>query len=220
MHHRHAHQTAPGTRGITIHWAKAYDRRLALLEILTFGRVREIRTMMIEKAGLKSGDQVLDVGCGPGYVTLMAKQRVGPRGRAVGIDAAPEMIEAARQKAQRTDLDVEFKVDLIEKLSFPDNSFDAVLSSLMMHHLPDDLKREGLAEVRRVLKPGGCLMIVDMKRPESWLGRALQSVIMHRSMPVGVQDLGALLQETGFERIEPGNTRVKMIGYVRGYVRK
>jgi hypothetical protein len=56
-----------------------------------------------------------------------------------------------------------------------------------------------------------------MKRPESWLGRALLPLMLHRSMPVGVQDLGTLLQEMGFERIESGNTRVKMIGYLRGH---
>jgi demethylmenaquinone methyltransferase/2-methoxy-6-polyprenyl-1,4-benzoquinol methylase/phosphoethanolamine N-methyltransferase len=175
--------------------------------------------MMVEKAGIKPGDHVLDVGCGPGDVILIAKAQVGPHGQAVGIDAAPEMIEVARQKAARAGQDVDFKVALIEKLPFPDGSFDAVLSSLMMHHLPDDIKREGLAEVRRVLKPGGCLMIVDMKRPESWLGRALLPLMLHRSMPAGVQDLPPLVQEMGFERIESGNTRATMIGYVRGYSR-
>jgi len=218
MHHRHTTPAAPETRGATIHWAHAYDS-LSLPKLLTLGKIDDVWRMMIDKADLNPGDQVLDVGCGPGNLTRLAKERVGPFGRAAGIDASPEMIEVARQRARQAGLDIEFQIDLIEKMSFPDHSFEAVLSSMMMHHLPDDLKREALLEVKRVLKPGGCLMIVDMKRPESLLGRALLTLMVHRSMPVGVQDLLGYLQEAGFERVEMGDTRVKMLGYILGYTR-
>jgi len=218
MHHRHTSPAAPKTIGATIHWAQAYDR-LSLPKLLTLGKIDDVWRMMVDKADLKPGGQVLDVGCGPGNLTRLAKNRVGSTGRAAGIDASPEMIEVARQKARQTGLEIEFHINLIEKMSFPDHSFEAVLSSMMMHHLPNDLKREALLEVRRVLKPGGCLMIVDMKRPESLLGRVLLPLMVHRSMPVGVQDLMDYLQEAGFERVEMGDTRVKMLGYIRGFSR-
>jgi ubiquinone/menaquinone biosynthesis C-methylase UbiE len=219
MYHRHVKQSAPETHGRTIRWAKLYDR-LALWQILTLGRGVKVWKVMLDKAGLKPGDRVLDVGCGPGSLALKAKERVGQAGEVIGIDASPEMIEVAQEKVQRASVQIDFRVEVVERLPFPDNSFDAVLSSLMMHHLPDDVKRQGLAEIRRVLKPGGCLVIVDFKRPESHLGRAFLPAMLHRSMPVGVQDLGALLKETGFEGIEFSDTQIKTFGYLRGYARK
>jgi demethylmenaquinone methyltransferase/2-methoxy-6-polyprenyl-1,4-benzoquinol methylase/phosphoethanolamine N-methyltransferase len=218
MHHRHARQAAPETRGATIHWAKIYDK-LALWQILTLGRGVKVWQVMLDKAGLKPGDRVLDVGCGPGSLALKAKERVGQAGQVVGIDASPEMIDVAREKAQRAGVKVDFRLEVVERLPFPNDSFDAVLSSLMMHHLPDDVKRQGLGEIRRVLKPGGILMIIDFKRPESRSGRALLPAMFHRSMPVGVQDLGGLLEEAGFERIELSDTQIKMFGYLQGYAR-
>ena len=75
------------------------------------------------------------------------------------------MIARANRKAVRRDLAIKFQIGVIEQLSFPDQSFDVVLSTFMMHHLPDDLKRRGLAEIARVLKPGGRLLVLDMKGP-------------------------------------------------------
>ena len=219
MHSRHSIQSAPETRGITIHWARAYDR-LAMWKILTLGRGIKIWQEMLDQSGLKPGNWALDVGCGPGSLTLQAKKRVGQAGRAVGIDASPEMIAVAREKAQRAGADVEFQLEAVERLPFPEDSFDVVLSSLMMHHLPDDVKRQGLSEIRRVLKPGGCLIILDFKCPDSNHRRALLPFMLHRSIQVGVQDLGALLEDAGITEIELRDTQIKAFGYLRGYARK
>ena len=72
-----------------------------------------------------------------------------------GIDASLEMIEVAKKKSGRVGADIDFRVALIEAIPFPDASFDLVTSSLMIHHLPPDLKLTGLTEVHRVLEPGG-----------------------------------------------------------------
>ena len=219
MHSRHSSQPVPETRGRTIHWAWAYDK-LAMWKILTLGRGVKVWQVMLDQSGLKPGDRALDVGCGTGSLTLQAKKRVGQAGRAVGIDASPEMIAVARDKAQRAGGIVEFQLEAVERLPFPDDSFDVVLSSLMMHHLPDDVKRQGLSEIRRVLKPGGCLMIMDFKRPESNHRRALLPFMLHRSIQVGVQDLGPLLEDVGFRELELSDTQIKTFGYLRGYARK
>jgi demethylmenaquinone methyltransferase/2-methoxy-6-polyprenyl-1,4-benzoquinol methylase/phosphoethanolamine N-methyltransferase len=92
---------------------------------------------------------VLDVGCGTGALTLLAKKHTGSAGQVCGLDASPEMIEVARHKATRAHADVDFRVGVVEQLPYPDGSFDVVLSSLMMHHLPADLKPKALAEIRR-----------------------------------------------------------------------
>lgn len=112
---------------------------------------------------------MLDVGCGTGVLTRMAADAVNPQGEAVGIDPAPKMIEVARRNAARTNNAAKFRLGVIEALPFEDDSFDVVLATLMLHHLPPDLKWQGLREVYRVLKPGGRLLIVDFDRPANLL---------------------------------------------------
>jgi ubiquinone/menaquinone biosynthesis C-methylase UbiE len=159
---------------------------------------------------------VLEVGCGTGDVALAARGPAGVSGAVYGIDPAPEMIAIARRKAQNAGIAVDFRVGVIEALPFGADTFDVALSSLMIHHLPDDLKRQGLAEVVRVLKPGGRLLIVDLKRPTDHLGRALLTVAFHGGLNSGVQDLPPLLHAAGFTSIETGDTGFRMLGFVRG----
>src|SRR5262249_23470302 len=99
---------------------------------------------------------------------------------------------------------------------FPDASFDVVLSSLMMHHLPADLKRRGLAEVARVLRPGGRLLIVDLKRPTTRLGRAMIRLSFHGGLREGGQDIAELMVEAGFTEVRVGDMRFSMLGFVTG----
>ena len=171
------HQPAPATQGRTIPWAAFYD---IVVRLMSLGKDSAIRKACVELAQINPGDKVLDVGCGTGDLTLEAKKIAGSIGEVYGTDASPKMIEQAQQKALRTNADVTFQVGLVENISFPDNHFEVVLSSLMMHHLPDDLKSAGLAEIYRVLKPGGRLLIVDMQSTASGsLGQRLSDFMIH-----------------------------------------
>lgn len=200
------------TTGKTLHAAHSYDRHVALL---TLGRGRARLERTIDLARIASGEHVLDVGCGTGEVTMRAKARTGSSGSVAGIDPSPEMIAVARQKAAQAELDVDYRVAAVEALPFPDATFDVVLSSLMMHHLPADLKPRGLAEIGRVLKPGGRLVVIDFKKPTSLLGRLAPVWLLHRSSAAhSLQDLVALLDEAGFTAIETGNAGVSYLGCV------
>jgi demethylmenaquinone methyltransferase/2-methoxy-6-polyprenyl-1,4-benzoquinol methylase/phosphoethanolamine N-methyltransferase len=160
--------SAPQTTGNVIHWAGRYG---AVVQILALGQAGRLRRKSIEFAQIMPGERVLDVGCGTGDLTLLAQERAGSTGQVCGLDPSPEMIEVARGKAVRQRAAVDFRVGVIERLPYPDGSFDVVLSSLMMHHLPADLKPIALAEIRRVLcrpdtvsgEPTGRLVIIDFK---------------------------------------------------------
>jgi ubiquinone/menaquinone biosynthesis C-methylase UbiE len=213
--HTHTHESPARTEGRFVQWASFYD---GLINLMTFGQIRRLRQMTIDQAGLRPGEVVLDVGCGTGAVTIPAKERVGNNGIAVGIDPDPAMISMARRKAKRKDLEIDFRVGVIESLPFPDETFDVVTSSLMMHHLPEHLRSKGLAETFRVLKPGGRILIAEMRRPTgSGFRRFLTSVILHHGHVVefGLEDLPKLLREAGFEDVEQLEDHFLMIGFVR-----
>jgi ubiquinone/menaquinone biosynthesis C-methylase UbiE len=177
-----------------------------------------MREEAADLAAIRPGESVLEVGCGTGELTRRARSRAGSAAIVAGIDPSAEMIGVARAKSQRAGLGIDYRVAAIEALPFVDASFDVVLSSLMMHHLPEDLKQLGLAEVRRVLKPGGRLLIVDMKRPTGFLSRLALPIVMHGGMTHGVQDLPAVVSGAGFVDVETGDTRFGPLGFVAAHV--
>ena len=187
------------TRGLILDSGWRYDLMEWLLDTFLFrGKLRELRQRTADLARIQPGEKVLDVGCGTGTLAMDIAPRVGAGGRVVGIDTGEQQIARARSKAARRSLSIDFKVGVIEHLDFPDQTFDVVLSTIMMHHLSDTLKRQGLAEIARVLKLGGRLVIADFKRPEE---RPAQPV----RFGVGgsrIQDLVALVKDARFLRVE------------------
>ena len=144
-----------------------------LTDIFVFrGKVRELRQKTVNLAQLQPGEQVLDVGCGTGTLAIKVARRVGRVGHVAGIDPGAQQIAYARAQAARHNISIDFQIGVIEQLPFPDQTFDVVFSTLMMHHLPAPLKRQGLAEIARVLKPGGRLVIADFKHGSDRQGQA------------------------------------------------
>jgi ubiquinone/menaquinone biosynthesis C-methylase UbiE len=212
------------TQGLVITSARRYDLVLWLTNLMAGGAWQATRRQILDLAQLRSGETVLDVGCGTGTQALLARQRVGAAGRVVGIDPSAQMIARARRKAARRGLTAHFEVGAVERPPFPDRSFDVVLSTYMMHVLPDDLKRQGLAEITRVLKPGGRLIVVDFKRPEEHQERPARPV--HTGpWQSAVQDQPQLMQAAGFVdieygEIETGSTQLPEIGFAIGKTRR
>lgn len=207
----------PHTEGRTVRWARFYDLGTTLL---SFGRLSALHRKIVELAGIRPGERILDVGCGPGRLAIAAGIVAGMEGETCGIDPAPEMVELAHRNAARAGVRVRFEVGVIEALPYPDDHFDVVLNSLMLHHLPDELKRRGLAEIRRVLKPGGRVVAVDFgATPDEGFGHLL-CVLRLRTWWDHAERLRAMLGDAGFDAVEVGSTGHRALAFVRGRKRR
>jgi ubiquinone/menaquinone biosynthesis C-methylase UbiE len=136
--------------------------------------VPRVHRRLIDLAGIEPAQRVLEIGCGTGNLALRA-QRMHPDAEVVGIDPDPLALARARRKAERKGLSVRWDRGTAGELPYPDGSVDRVLSAFMFHHLDDAEKRRALDEVRRVLKPGGQLHLVDFAgHQHGRLGRGMQ----------------------------------------------
>ncbi len=201
--------SAPGTKGRVLHSAAGYD---VLACLLLLGRERAFRERLVRLARLKPGQSVLDIGCGTGSLAIAAKRRVEPSGTVQGIDASPEMIARARRKASKAGVDVAFTNGVVEALPFPDGHFDAVLSTLMLHHLPRDARQQCACEMRRVLKPGGRVLAVDFGGPAGDRKSLMEH--FHRHGRVEVHDIVQLLSDAGLKTVESGAVGVRDLNFV------
>src|SRR3954471_4188287 len=123
--------------------------------------IARIHGRLAEAAAVRPGQRVLEIGCGTGNLALLVKARE-PGAHVVGLDPDFAALARARRKARRRGLPVQWDVGSAAELPYPDASLDRVLSSLMLHHLPDHAKQRALAEARRVLRHGGELHLVDV----------------------------------------------------------
>lgn len=190
--------SAPETKGLVLNSGWRYDLGEWLHTPFSFQRTfRKLRQRTLSLAQLQPGEQVLDVGCGTGTLAIEVARRVGRSGRVAGIDPGAQQIARARVKAARRTLPIEFQIGVIEWLPFSDQRFDVVFSTLMMHHLPAPLKRQGFAEIARVLKPGGRLVLADFTHKADRAGLAAN----FHAGGSRLQDLEALLQEANFNQL-------------------
>jgi len=178
-----------------------------MFEALAFaGRRRRTFGRLVRLSGAKPGDRVLDVGCGPGYLTALAAEAVAPDGVAEGIDASAPMIEQARLR--RSGAACSFRVGKAEALDSADGSFDVVLSSLMVHHLPEENRAGAFAEMFRVLRPGGHLLIAEFRPPRSRLGRHLVGATAgHVMRDNPIDRIAPMARDAGFENATDGVVR-------------
>ena len=207
----HDSADAPKTTGHVLHAARWYD---LFNRVISLGRDRAIREKLVELAAPAPGEAVLDVGCGTGSLALALESRVGT-GNVHAIDASPEMVEVARKKVAKAGSEIDLQIALIEAVPFADETFDLVTSSLMLHHLPDDLKRRGLGEIQRVLKPGGRFLAMDFAAQSHSPFGHLLSIFGHSRGERTVDKLLPLLRDAGFDDVEAIPTRHKNFAFIR-----
>jgi ubiquinone/menaquinone biosynthesis C-methylase UbiE len=187
-----------------------YDPFTALL-----GAERE-RRRLVGQAELRSGQHALEVGCGTGSLALQIK-RLNPQVEVVGLDPDTKALDRARRKAARAGFSVQFDQGYADRLPYPDASFDRVFSSLMFHHLELADKAQMLSEIRRVLKPGGRLELLDLV-PAAKKHRLMPRFLHgHELMKDNSEErIIALMKEAGFgdaRRVGYGHMLVGRTGY-------
>jgi arsenite methyltransferase len=134
----------------------------------------------VRRAGLVSGETVIDLGCGAGIDTLLAARLVSPRGRAIGLDTLPEMLEQAKANAREGAItNVEWLRGELELIPLPDASIDVAISNGVLNLSPR--KGRAMSEIFRVVRPGGRISLADivldeelppevMTDPDAWAG--------------------------------------------------
>jgi ubiquinone/menaquinone biosynthesis C-methylase UbiE len=209
--HARPRGSGDGSPGTTLHSARFYDWVAAAY---TLGRESKMRGKTLDIAEVVAGEAVLDVGCGTGTLALAAKRRAGASGYVRGIDASEEMIDRARAKSAGCGLPVTFEVAAAQSLPFADATFDVVLCSLAVHHLPDDDRVGALAEMRRVLKPEGRALIVEFGRGLGVWALLHPVALLHaRRTPRILDEAETLMKQAGFARVATGALGFGGLGY-------
>lgn len=180
-----------------------YDKGIALL---TRGAIGEAYDRLA--AHVQPGDRVLDVGCGTGALTLRAARRGA---QVVGIDVNPQMLAIARQQAQAAGLAERIdlrEMGVAELDGEPSESYDVIMAGLAFSELTEDERRYALTQARRLLKPGGLLLLADETTPPGLPRRIvhllvrlpLQAItyVLTQTTTHPVPDLPRLVQEAGF----------------------
>jgi arsenite methyltransferase len=155
-------------------------------------------------ASLKPGEVVVDLGSGGGLDVFLAAAKVGPTGKAIGIDMTPDMLALARANAAKAGLtNVEFHEATIDNLPLSDNSVDCVISNCVINLSPD--KAAVFREIARVLKPDGRLAVSDIALKQALpaeLGNDLMAYVGCISGAIRIDDYVAGLEAAGFVAVE------------------
>src|SRR6185369_6646620 len=172
-------------------------------------------------ANLREGEVVVDLGSGGGLDVFLAAAKVGPAGRAIGIDMTPEMIELAQRNAAKANegrgyANVEFHLATIDRLPLPDNSVDCVISNCVINLAPD--KPAVFREIARVLKPGGRLAVSDIALKQSLPQEISQDLYAYVGCIAGamlIDDYRRQLIEAGFSNVQVIDSAADLNAYAK-----
>jgi arsenite methyltransferase len=168
-------------------------------------------------ANLRPGEVVVDLGSGGGLDVFLASKKVGPEGRAIGIDMTPDMIERARANAAAGGYtNVEFYQSTIDNIPLSDSSVDCVISNCVLNLAPD--KPAVFREIARVLKPGGRVAVSDIalkgELPEA-IARSMAAYVGCIAGAIRIEDYRAGLHNAGFDHVEIVDSGADLNAYAK-----
>ncbi len=217
------------------------DKYDLMNDVMSFGIHRLWKNTAMSLSGVKRGQQVLDLAGGTGDLTKRLSKRVGPEGRVVLSDINESMLEEGRKRLINEGIvgNVEFKQINAEEIPFEDQTFDLVTIGFGLRNVTDKLK--ALKEMKRVLKPGGRLLVLEFSQPViPGLGKLYdfysfniiprmgeliakdgdsyryltESIRMHP----GQEELKAMMLEAGFDEVDYKNLTGGIVAIHRGFV--
>ncbi len=165
-------------------------------------RELELKRRLIKQARIEPDHRVLDLGCGTATLTILIKQ-THPTADVVGLDGDRQILAMAEAKAEKAGVNLTLDHGLAFELPYPDQSFERVVSSLVIHHLATENKRRTFQEVYRVLRPGGELHLLDFGRPYN-LYTSITALLIRRleNAADNVQGLlPEMMRAAGFDQV-------------------
>ncbi len=196
------------TLGFLTRW---YD-----LSINLFAFVKTYYSRIANYLNPKDSDRILDLGTGTANLAISIKRK-HPRVRIVGVDPDEKILNIAKKKIRKENLDIKLERGLAQKLPFDDNYFDFVVSSFVIHHIPRPFKEKAFTEIKRVLKNGGTVLIVDFGQPKNIVSRFV-SFIFSLFEDIGPAREGFIFKtliKQGFKNVEEVESSWGMISFYK-----
>ena len=194
-------------------WVRHYD---LITNLISLGRIGAIHRETLSLTNLRPGDAVLDIGCGTGALVLEAERIVGSDGMVAGVDVEPAMVVQAMRRASGKQRGARFEIASIEQIPYADDTFDVAFSTLMYHHLTEVQKEAGFVELKRVLKPDGRLVVVDINPTRRNILTSLPGHSRIEREDYVRTEVTERMRDVGFTVIEDGSHPSRQLSYAIG----
>lgn len=174
------------------------------------------RSAVIDRMGITGSERILDAGCGTGALLMALKERY-PSVSAEGLDPDEKALEIAVKKSGRKGLDIKWHLGFMEKMPFEEDSFDIVVSTLALHHVNPEKKLQALMECRRVLRPTGRMVLVDVSPDDTGLfGRIIYKGLSMFEHLMRVDQIKAMMKEAGFSEVRNMESYRNGVTFIEG----